>query len=175
MELQAVLSQEEKHCVVSLSLLVMTGFEAWLGKLVVDTNLAVVRITLHMLFALIIGFVAVVILQKLSNEPKVNNKQLKWLGTTAFVLVLVQIILGTDVREQVDEIALAMSYTGRDTWIAGLDSIFDIHRNLAWVAALVCIFLFWQSVAYEPLRRASIWILYRSAGYSSCWDWYYFI
>ncbi len=99
----------------SLSLLVMTGFEAWLGKLVVDTNLAVVKITLHMLFALLIGFVAVIILQKLSQENRLKNKQLMWLSSIAFVLVLLQIIIGTDVREQIDEVAMAFSFTGRGT------------------------------------------------------------
>ena len=143
----------------SLSLLLVTGFEAWLGKLVVDTNLAVVKITLHMLFALLIGFVAVIILHKLSDKNRVKNKQLKWLSTAAFVMVLVQIILGTDVREQVDEISMAMSFTGRDTWISHLNSVFNIHQNFAWLAALVCIYLFWQSLSYQSLQRTAVFIL----------------
>ena len=143
----------------SLSLLLMTGFEAWLGKLVVDTNLAVVKITLHMLFALLIGFVAVIIINKLSNEKKVISKQLKWLGTIAFFLVLAQIILGTDVREQVDEISVAMSFAGRETWIQKLNYVVDIHRNTAWLVALLCIFLFWQSLPYQRLQRTSYYIL----------------
>ena len=143
----------------SLSLLLMTGFEAWLGKLVVDTNLAVVKITLHMLFALLIGFVAVIILNRLSNERKVISKQLKWLGTIAFILVLAQIILGTDVREQVDEISIAMSFTGRETWLQHVNSVIDVHRNTAWLVALICIFLFWQSLPYQSLRNTSYFIL----------------
>ncbi len=143
----------------SLSLLIMTGFEAWLGKLVVDTNLAVVKITLHMLFALLIGFVAVIILQKLSTEQKVMSKQLKWLSTITFVIALTQIILGTDVREQVDEISMAMSFTGRETWIGHLNTAFDIHRNSAWLVAVLCIFLFWQSISYKALQRTSAFIL----------------
>ncbi len=143
----------------SLSLLLLTGFEAWLGKLVVDTNLAVVKITLHMLLALLIGFIAVIILQKLSSEKKVVNKSLKWLGTIAFILVLAQIILGTDVREQVDEISVAMSFTGRETWIQQLGSAIDVHRNTAWLAALICILLFWQSLPYQSLRKTSYYIL----------------
>ena len=142
----------------SLSLLLLTGFEAWLGKLVVDTNLAVVKITLHMLFALLIGFVAVIILQKLSNEPKVISKQLKWLSTLAFVIVLLQIVVGTDVREQVDEIATAMSFTGREEWLQHLNGVFEFHKNFAWIAAVVSIFLFWQSLAYNALRRTAVFI-----------------
>lgn len=143
----------------SLSLLVLTAFEAWLGKIVVDTNLAVVKITLHMLFALLIGFVAVIVLQKLKDEKTVKNKQLKWLSTVAFVLVLLQIILGTDVREQIDEISTAMSFTGRETWIHQLNNVFLIHQNGAWIAALLCIYLFWQSLSYKALQRVSYYIL----------------
>ena len=143
----------------SLSLLILTLFEAWLGKIVVDTNLAVVKITLHMLFALLIGFVAVIVLQKLKDENKVKNKSLKWLSTAAFVLVLLQIVLGTDVREQIDEISIAMSFTGRETWIHQLNNVFLIHQNTAWIAALLCIYLFWQSLPYEALQRVSYYIL----------------
>lgn len=144
----------------SLSLLLLTGFEAWLGKLVVDTNLAVVKITLHMLFALLIGFVAVIIINKLSDEKKVISRQLKWISTLAFILVLIQIILGTDVREQVDEISVAMSFSDRETWIRHLDHVIDIHRNTAWVAALICIVLFWQSLPFRNLQRTSYYILF---------------
>ncbi len=143
----------------SLSLLLLTGFEAWLGKLVVDTNLAVVKITLHMLFALLIGFVAVIILHKLNRGNQVANRSLKWVSTITFFLVLIQIVLGTDVREQIDEISTVMSFAGRETWIGYLNNVFDVHRNSAWLAALLCIVLFWQSLSYQVLRRVSFFIL----------------
>lgn len=143
----------------SLSLLLLTGFEAWLGKIVVDTNLAVVKITLHMLFALLIGFVAVIILQKLKDENKVKNKPLKWLSNAALALVLLQIIIGTDVREQIDEIATALSFTGRETWLHHLNNVFIVHQNGAWIVALICIYLFWQSLSYQALQRVSYYIL----------------
>lgn len=143
----------------SLSLLLLTGFEAWLGKLVVDTNLAVVKITLHMLFALLIGFVAVIILNKLSLEKKVISKPLKWLSTIVFFIVLMQIILGTDVREQIDEISIAMSFTGRETWLSHLNNVFDVHRSVAWLAALLCIILFWLSLPYQSLQRTAYFTL----------------
>lgn len=144
----------------SFSVLILTGFEAWLGKLVVDTNLAVVKITLHMLFALLIGFVAVIIINKLSGEKKAISKQLKWLGTIAFFLALAQIILGTDVREQVDEISTLMSFTGRESWLQHVNGAIDIHRNFAWLVALICIILFWQSLPYQTLQRTAYYILF---------------
>src|SRR3954465_9725255 len=143
----------------SLSVLLLTGFEAWLGKLVVDTNLEVVKITLHMLFALLIAVVAVIIIHKVKGEPKVANKQLKWLSTIILIVVLAQIVLGTDVREQIDEISLALSYTGRELWISRLNNWFNVHRNLAWAVAVLCIYLFWQSLPYKVLQQTSFIIL----------------
>jgi len=148
----------------SLSLLLLTGFEAWLGKIVVDTNLEVVKITLHMLFALLIAAVAVIIIQKVKTEQKVVNKRLKWLSTIILLVVLAQIVLGTDVREQIDEISLALSYTSRDLWISRLNSWFDVHRNVAWLVAVLCIYLFWQSLGYTILQRTAFIILACVAG-----------
>ncbi len=143
----------------SLSLLLLTGFEAWLGKVVVDTNLAVVKVTLHMLLALLIAAVAVIIIHKVKREERVRSTRLKWLSTIALVAVLAQIVLGTDVREQVDEISLAMSYAGRDTWISHLNNWFNVHQYSAWISALLCIYLFWQSLPYKTLQRSASLIL----------------
>jgi len=80
------------------------------------------------------------------------------------LVVLVQIILGTDVREQIDEISLALSYTGRELWIGKLNEWFDVHRNTAWIAAVLCIVLFWQSLGYKALQRTAFIILAAVAG-----------
>jgi len=143
----------------SLAILLLTAFEAWLGKIVVDTNLAVVKITLHMLFALLIAAAAVIIIQKVEQKPKVESKALKWLSTITLLMVLAQIVLGTDVREQIDEISLALSYTGRELWIGKLNHWFDVHRNMAWAVAVLCIYLFWQSLGYKLLQRTAFIIL----------------
>jgi cytochrome c oxidase assembly protein subunit 15 len=148
----------------SLSLLLLTAFEAWLGKIVVDTNLEVVKITLHMLLALLIAAVAVVIIQKVKAEPRVVNKQLKWFSTMMLLVVLVQIVLGTDVREQIDEISLALSYSSRELWISRLNGWFDVHRDVAWVVAILCIYLFWQSLGYKVLQQTAFIILACVAG-----------
>jgi heme a synthase len=148
----------------SLSLLVLTAFEAWLGKIVVDTNLEVVKITLHMLFALLIAAVAVIIIHKVKAAPKIVSKQLKWLSTITLIVVLVQIVLGTEVREQIDEISLALSYTIRELWISRLNGWFVVHRDVAWAAAILCVYLFWQSLPYKVLQRTAFIILACVAG-----------
>lgn len=149
---------------LSVSLLVLTGFEAWLGKVVVDSNLAVVKVTLHMLLALLIAAVAVVIINKIEAQEKVISKQLKWLSTIALVLTLVQIILGTEVREQIDEISLALDYHARESWISQLNGWFDVHRNFAFAVAAICIYLFWQSLPFKTLQKLAVYLLLTIAG-----------
>lgn len=143
---------------LSASVLVLTAFEAWLGKVVVDTNLAVVKVTLHMLFALLIAAAAILIIHKLTDTGKVRSKQLFWLSTIALIIVLVQIVFGTEVREQIDEIAQAYSYQQRELWIDHLNSFFDFHKTFAWVVAVICLYLFWRSLPFNSLHRSSAWI-----------------
>jgi cytochrome c oxidase assembly protein subunit 15 len=107
----------------------------------------------------LIAAVAVVVIQKVQGDAKVENQGLKWLSTITLLVVLVQIVLGTDVREQIDEISLALSYTGRELWIGRLNYWFDVHRSVAWVAAVLCIFLFWQSLGFKKLQQTSFIIL----------------
>lgn len=47
------------------------------------------------------------------------------------VLSILQIVLGTEVREAVDVVARSLSGGLRNSWIARLGSIFSYHRDLA--------------------------------------------
>lgn len=144
---------------ISSLLLIMVAFEAWLGKLVVDANLAVVKITAHMLAALVIAGVTIVIIHRLQQPAPVRDKPLKWLCNAALVCLLAQIVLGTEVREQVDEIAKSLNYAQRELWISRLDVFFTLHKSFAWVAALFCLVLFWRSLSYRSLSKLGGWVL----------------
>jgi cytochrome c oxidase assembly protein subunit 15 len=146
-------------CWLSCLFLVGTLFEAWLGKVVVDTNLAVVKITLHMLGALFLAIIPVIILHKLNDEKIVHDKKLRTITTIALILLLAQIIIGTDVREQVDEVSKALSYQQRDTWLQQLNAVFDVHKILAVITSLFVITVFWRSLSYVPLQRKGLFLL----------------
>jgi cytochrome c oxidase assembly protein subunit 15 len=138
----------------SLSILLLTLFEAWLGKLVVDTELHVVKVTLHMLFALLIGVVAVVILRKTSQTPRVADQPLKWLANAGLAAIFIQVVIGTDIREQIDEIAKAFAYSYRELWIAKIDQALTVHQALAGLVSLLVIALFWLSQRHTALRKS---------------------
>jgi cytochrome c oxidase assembly protein subunit 15 len=143
---------------LSLFLLLLTGFQGWLGKRVVDANLAVVKITTHMLVALLIAAVPVIIINKVIQKEKVENKQLKWLSTIALAAVILQIIFGTEVREQIDEISRSLNYQQRELWISRLNNFFTLHRSFAWIVALLGVYLFWRSLGVSQLQKPGVWV-----------------
>ena len=112
-----------------------------------------------MLGALFLAIIPVIILHKLNDEKIVHDKKLRTITTIALILLLAQIIIGTDVREQVDEVSKALSYQQRDTWLQQLNAVFDVHKILAVITSLFVITVFWRSLSYVPLQRKGLFLL----------------
>ena len=88
--------------------LFMMGFEAWLGKTVVDSVLMPVKITTHMVAGLIILGILIRMLFILDREKNTFKniripKKIKILIGVSIVFSLIQVVLGTQVRQFVDE------------------------------------------------------------------------
>lgn len=116
--------------VLSLFSLIALGFVAWLGKVVVDGNLIPHSITYHMFGAIAVVLPLLAIGFTLKKEPILAKipANYKWLATFVLLLSLIQIYLGTAVREQVDHLALLKA---RESWIDQLDIFFLIHRSFS--------------------------------------------
>lgn len=125
--------------IIFLSILniLVVGYQAWLGSIVVSTNLAQWVVTVHMLLAIVILAISIYTYNyaKQLNKPQsVIMYRILWLkGFLLFTLIVsvVQIILGTEVRESVDVIAKSLSYNLRGSWIAKVGYVFSYHRDLA--------------------------------------------
>lgn len=140
------------NTIVSLSLLtvVAVGFQGWIGSMVVSTNLLPWMITIHMLLALVIVCLLTYIvarsraeesvLQTTTGVPGVVNATL----IIASILTLVQIILGTQVRESVNEVAESFQYQNRQEWIGHLNWLFYVHRSYALIVLAVHFFLVYK-------------------------------
>jgi len=148
----------------SLGLLLLTGFQGWLGKKVVDHNLAVVKITIHMLVAIVIAAIPLVIIHLVQQQQKVKNSTLKVITTLALFLVLIQIILGTEVREQIDIISKELLYTNRFLWIAKLDGYFTIHKLFSIIVSGICIYIFFNALSAKSLHKPAFWVLFTVLG-----------
>lgn len=142
--------QDKWQPILAFGVLIMLGFEAWLGKLVVDGNLIPGQITIHMMGAiLIVGLLIAILarLRHLENEPIGVSRALKWTAFGVMILSLVQIVLGTQVREAVDVVAHSLP---RAEWIEALPISFEIHRSFAILVIVANAFL------YTQLKKQSI-------------------
>lgn len=151
---------DKKIVFLCAATLLLTGFQGWLGSKVVEANLEVFKVTTHMLVALVIAALAVTIVQRAANVSRVViSKQLKTITWLAIFLLIIQISLGTQVREEIDHISSSLNFEQRNLWISRLGTIFYIHRSFSIVAALICFYLFVQYKKFSGLKK-SAWTIF---------------
>lgn len=130
----------------SLLELILIGFQGWLGAKVVSSNLAPVKITIHMVVALIILSVALKIIYRarklMRTEPgTVTDPTLKRLSILVFSASILQILLGTQVREEVDVLLKNFDPIYRGEIVSNLGAWFKIHRSFS---ILITLLNFWM-------------------------------
>ena len=141
----------------------LTGVQGYLGSLVVSTNLLPVMVTVHMALALVIVALLLYAVDRArwgqgSNASRMMEAELFsvsavskrpaaalqiWLWA-ALLLTFWQIVLGTQVREQIDIVSAAAGYAGRENWVGKLGSVFSLHRTVS-----AAVFLLNVYVGYE--------------------------
>ncbi|MEO8794273.1 MAG: COX15/CtaA family protein [Daejeonella sp.] len=133
---------------LSLLNLFLVGFQGWLGSIVVSTNLLAWVVTVHMLLALAIVAISIYTYfqARIWRERNILTNRseplLRGIATFAIILTLIQITLGTTVREQIDAISDSMNKMGRAEWVAEVGLNFEIHRDLAILVIIVNAILF---------------------------------
>ena len=116
------------------------GFQAWLGKTVVDSNLAPYKITIHMLMALVIVGLILVLIVQTKKVNKSNNRLFKNLIIFSIILTLIQVVLGTQVREFVDEQVKLIGYD-KANCLTNVPLKFYIHRSFSVLVLIVNLYL----------------------------------
>ena len=134
-----------------------TGIQGWFGSIVVSSNLTPWTISFHMLFALLIIAIIIYCLKLSSQRPLVSENSLKLLLTVLIVLSLVQVYLGTQVRQEIDVIAKVNA--DRSIWIEGLTSVFEIHRSFAIAIILIHGWLVYKLKLVSNWSRFSVILL----------------
>ena len=143
-----------KKIITGLSFLALIAiiFQAWLGKMVVDSNLTANTITVHMLMAIILLFILFSILA-ISNPSKKRvriSRNLSILVLISIVLLLIQIITGTEVRKFIDIKMELLNYTEKERWIENITSSFSFHRSFSWAIIIV------NSLIYFYARKSGL-------------------
>lgn len=143
-----------KKIITGLSFLALIAiiFQAWLGKMVVDSNLMANTITVHMLMAIVLLFILFSILA-ISNPSKERvrlSRNISILVLISIVLLLIQIITGTEVRKFIDIKMELLNYTEKERWIENISSSFSFHRSFSWAIIIV------NSLIYFYARKSGL-------------------
>jgi len=117
--------------------LILVAFQAWLGSIVVSTNLVSWIVTVHMLLALAILAISIYTYyyaRVLGDRNLLANKapgNIKKFSVVAIILTIIQITIGTEVRENVDAASESMNYLNRSEWLATGTLSYIFHSNIA--------------------------------------------
>lgn len=128
----------------SAAAFVLVLVQGWLGGQVVVTGLNEWLITLHMVLAMIIMTVLLYAVFKatshniaeISISPD-TRQWLFWTGIALLAVTMVQVVLGTQVREAIDVIKNSPSPPPRDTWLQTVGLLDELHRSFSWSVFLL--------------------------------------
>jgi len=134
--------------VLSILNLLVVGFQGWLGSIVVSTNLMAWIVTVHMLLALVILAILIYTYNYalgLGQKPVVVMAKIWWLKLLIFVSIavsVIQIVLGTEVREAVDYVSKGVNVVIRENWLEEVGKIFSYHRDMAIIVLILNLWIY---------------------------------
>ncbi|MBT8184030.1 MAG: COX15/CtaA family protein [Eudoraea sp.] len=133
----------KKITVLSWAVVFAMGFQAWLGATVVYSVLEPAKITIHMVMALVIVGMLLYLIH--STNSKIKNHKHEKKTSRLFLLVLVislvQIILGTQVRQFVDVQIDQLGEQAKQLWLQAPNMQFYIHRSFSIFVVLINLYL----------------------------------
>ena len=150
-----------------IPLLAYTAFflmlvEAWLGKTVVDTHLKPAIITIHM----VIGLIIIALLLQLkfinSNRKRIYryNAVFNKLLIVSVIFSLIQIALGTQVRQFIDEQVKLFGFENKDYSLMNPSLKFYFHRSFTIAIVLVNLGMFYMNQVKKLGYKLVNWIVF---------------
>jgi cytochrome c oxidase assembly protein subunit 15 len=135
--------------------LVLLLVNAWLGARVVLSGLKPGTITLHMALAILMQCVLVFTAWRGRDDPwrfEMNARAIK-VAMVLFGLVVIEGVMGSQVREMTDELARTHAGQPRSVWVGELEQtmVYLVHRSFSWIIVGMAIMLY-------QLSRRSTWL-----------------
>ena len=125
--------------IMSFLIILGMGFQAWLGKTVVDSNLLSYKITIHMGMAFLILLLLVFLLERENKFTKKlpRSTTFNLFVVLSLILTIIQISMGTQVRQFVDD---QINYWGHESptkWMSEAPFLFYFHRSFSLIVLFV--------------------------------------
>lgn len=136
-------------------------FNAWLGATVVYSVLNPIKITTHMIAALlnVAALLYLIHLVKTKDVYTTNyDTPFKVFSWVAMIFTLIQIGLGTQVRQFIDE-QTQSGITDVSLWLQNPDVTFYIHRTFSFVIFFVNLYLFLRNKRLNLGNKKINWVL----------------
>ncbi|HVD99393.1 MAG TPA: COX15/CtaA family protein [Cytophagaceae bacterium] len=129
--------------------LLMVILEGIVGKYVVSTNLKPLLISFHLwgsifIIVLLIYVMCRVWRENLQVENIIHLDQLKTINVLLIAATIIQTIIGTQVRQQIDDLSMSLGFERRLEWIERLDYYFHLHRTFSIVVFLIHVYFIYK-------------------------------
>ncbi|WP_405198148.1 COX15/CtaA family protein [Christiangramia sp. LLG6405-1] len=153
--------KSKRITILSWLSVLMMGFQAWLGATVVYSVLAPAKITIHMVMALVIVAVLLYLLyiSREHTSEKFKTSTFQNLVVVAVMLTLLQVVMGTQVRQFVDEQVRNFGYNTEELWLADPNLTFYIHRSFSIIVLLLNVFLWWKNRQNNLFQSRVNWVI----------------
>ncbi|MCF2874705.1 MULTISPECIES: COX15/CtaA family protein [unclassified Tenacibaculum] len=138
-------------------------FEAWLGKTVVDTHLKPTIITIHMVAGLLIIALLLWLLHIVSDRKKTTfkyNSLFNKLVIASAVFSLIQIAMGTQVRQFIDEQVKLYGFENKQYSLLEPNFKFYFHRSFTIAIVLVNLGMFYLNQIKDLGFKLVNWIVF---------------
>lgn len=140
-------------------------FNAYMGAVVVASGLQPGIITLHMALAFLLISVLVTIVWLSRREPdvhhlpKIQRRRLLIVSIVFFACLFGEGLIGSQLREQTDELGKNIEGIPRSEWIEQIDStmIFKIHRSFSWSLLITAgLMMYWSFTSQQKFLEPKI-------------------
>lgn len=148
---------------------ILVAFQGWQGGQVVERELESILVSTHFVLALLIAALLVIAVQRsyYEDHPEERSERFPILtrGMIVFVGLLAsgQILLGTHVREQIEQALVAHPLVFGSDLLAYLEGLFNLHMTLGVVTAAAIWFVSFKIVGgrkdVPPLLNQIVWAL----------------
>lgn len=154
-------SHRKKITLLSWLSVFLMGFQGWLGATVVFSVLSPVKITIHMVMALVIVALLLYLLSLTAKNSnlRIGSNSFRTLIASAVLFTLIQVIMGTQVRQFVDEQVKLLGSSAPGEWLATPSVLFYIHRSFSILVLLLNMALWWQNKKMNLGYNKINWVL----------------